>query len=161
SRWNVGERPASTEPPDEALRNAQPDDADGKSGRAVEETGASSADLSVIATRTAPVGGFSQPNFSGGTGFSPDLTSSSRPPAVRTMGKFRLIDAVGQGGFGTVFRAIDTSLGRVVAIKVPKEGVLGTEKDQERFLREAQSAASLRNDHIVTVFEVGGTAERP
>ena len=78
-----------------------------------------------------------------------------------TLGRFRLVDAVGQGGFGTVFRAIDTDLGRVVAIKVPREGVLGSEKEQERFIREAQSAAALRHPHIVLVHEIGGTRERP
>jgi WD40 repeat protein len=162
SRWNVGEPPASTGAGDESSNEPHSDDVDVKSCGAAIETAASGADLSVIAaTRTSPGDSFSQPNFSGETVSAHDLPSPARPPAVRTLGKFRLIDAVGQGGFGTVFRAIDTSLGRVVAVKVPKAGLLGSEKEQERFLREAQSAAALRHDHIVTVYEVGGTAERP
>ena len=64
-------------------------------------------------------------------------------------------------GASALFFAIDTDLGRVVAIKVPREGVLGSEKEQERFIREAQDAAALRHPHIVLVHEIGGTRERP
>ena len=60
-----------------------------------------------------------------------------------------------------MFRAIDTRLGRVVAIKIPRAGVLGSEKEQERFIREAQSAAALRHPGIVSVYEIGGSREQP
>jgi WD40 repeat protein/tRNA A-37 threonylcarbamoyl transferase component Bud32 len=83
------------------------------------------------------------------------------PPAAGVLGKFRLLEAVGQGSFGTVYRALDTELGRPVAVKVPKHEMLGSEKERERFIREARSAAALRHDHIVTLYEVGGTRERP
>ncbi len=82
-------------------------------------------------------------------------------PNLGMLGKFRLLEAVGHGSFGAVFRAIDTELGRTVAVKVPKQEMLGSEKERERFIREARSAAALRHDHIVTVYEVGGTRERP
>lgn len=76
-------------------------------------------------------------------------------------GKFRLIETVGRGSFGTVYQAIDTQLSRLVAIKLPRQGILESEAERERFFREARSAASLNHPHIVPVYEVGGTREQP
>src|SRR5262249_20399473 len=59
------------------------------------------------------------------------------------------------GAFGTVYKARDPSLDRVVAIKVPRAGSLATEEDRDRFLREARSVAQLRHAGIVPVHEVG------
>jgi serine/threonine protein kinase len=77
---------------------------------------------------------------------------SERP---RTLGKFELIDLVGAGAFGSVYRARDTELGRTVAVKVPRAGNLGSSGDTDRFLREARSVARLRHPSIVPVFEIG------
>jgi eukaryotic-like serine/threonine-protein kinase len=161
ARWQArGDSPSPRDPLDAARDSEENDPAD-KSGSAEVET-VSGADHSVVApTRTSAGNPFSEPNFSGVTVSAHESPPAAKLPASRMLGKFRLVDVVGQGGFGTVFRAIDTGLGRVVAIKVPKEGVLGSEKEQERFIREAQSAAALRHDHIVRVYEVGGTRERP
>src|SRR6516165_10150011 len=73
----------------------------------------------------------------------------------RTLGKFELIDLVGAGAFGSVYRARDTELGRTVAVKVPRAGNLGSSGDSDRFLREARSVAQLRHPSIVPVFEIG------
>jgi hypothetical protein len=74
----------------------------------------------------------------------------------RQLGKFELIDRVGIGAFGTVYKARDTKLDRIVAIKVPRAGSLGsTSGDSDRFLREARSVAQLRHPSIVSVHEVG------
>jgi WD40 repeat protein/tRNA A-37 threonylcarbamoyl transferase component Bud32 len=73
----------------------------------------------------------------------------------RTLGHFELIEAVGVGAFGTVYKARDTRLGRTVAIKVPRAGHLGGPEDQDRFLREARSVAQLRHPGIVPVHDVG------
>jgi eukaryotic-like serine/threonine-protein kinase len=161
ARWQArGVAPSPRDPVDVASDSEGIDPAD-KSGAAAVET-VSGGDLSVIAaTRTSPGDSFSEANFSGVTVSAHEAPPPAKLPTTRILGKFRLVDVVGQGGFGTVFRAIDTGLGRVVAVKVPKEGVLGSEKEQERFIREAQSAAALRHAHIVTVFEIGGTRERP
>jgi WD40 repeat protein len=161
ARWQARGGSPSPRNPLDAPRDSKENDPADKSESAAVET-VSGADLSVVApTRTSPGDPFSEPNFSGVTVSAHESPPSAKLPASQMLGKFRLVDVVGQGGFGTVFRAIDTGLGRVVAIKVPKEGVLGSEKDQERFIREAQSAAALRHDHIVRVYEVGGTRERP
>lgn len=71
------------------------------------------------------------------------------------LGKFELLGEVGRGAFGTVYRARDTTLERVVAIKVPRSGQLLTDEDEARFVREARSAAQLHHAGIVPVFEVG------
>jgi tRNA A-37 threonylcarbamoyl transferase component Bud32 len=73
----------------------------------------------------------------------------------KTLGKFELIDQVGAGAFGSVYRARDTELGRVVAVKVPRAGNVGSSGDADRFLREARSVAQLRHPSIVPVFEIG------
>jgi WD40 repeat protein len=77
-------------------------------------------------------------------------------------GQYRILDEnIGRGSFGTVHRAFDTKLGRVVAIKVPRKEILETELDRERFFREAQLAAALDHTNIVRVHEIGGTPDQP
>jgi hypothetical protein len=80
-------------------------------------------------------------------------------PCPRRVGKFELLEELGCGSFGTVFRALDTELGREVAIKILRAGRLATAADTERFLREARSAALLKHPGIVSLFEVGHTEE--
>jgi tetratricopeptide (TPR) repeat protein/tRNA A-37 threonylcarbamoyl transferase component Bud32 len=74
----------------------------------------------------------------------------------KTVGRFSLIQTVGHGGFGIVFRARDPELDRTVAIKVPRRANVGdAPQDMDRFLREARSAAQLRHPSIVSIHEVG------
>jgi WD40 repeat protein/tRNA A-37 threonylcarbamoyl transferase component Bud32 len=75
--------------------------------------------------------------------------------AGRKLGKFELIDVLGHGAFGTVYKARDPELDRTVALKVPRAGNLAGAQERDRFLREARSAAQLRHPSIVTVHEVG------
>ncbi len=71
------------------------------------------------------------------------------------LGKYELLETVGQGAFGTVYKARDAELDRVVAVKVPRAGQLADAQDLDRFLREARSVAQLRHASIVTVHDVG------
>ena len=70
------------------------------------------------------------------------------------VGRFELIDELGVGSFGTVWRAHDTKLDREVAVKIPRQRTL-TAMEMEDVVREARVAARLRHRHIVSVHEVG------
>ena len=76
-------------------------------------------------------------------------------PAPRRIGKFEILDRLGQGGMGTVYKARDPSLDRLVALKTIVSGLLESEEAKERFYREARAAARLQHPNIVTVFEAG------
>jgi hypothetical protein len=77
------------------------------------------------------------------------------PGGPRTLGRFEILDEVGTGAFGTVYKARDPRLDRVVALKVPRPGNLGGDNDRRQFLREARSVAQLRHPAIVPVYEAG------
>ena len=81
-------------------------------------------------------------------------TASFRSEGKKTIGHFHLIESIGVGHFGTVWKARDTELDRTVAIKVPRKDQLH-EAETEQFLREARAAGQLRHPNIVTVHEVG------
>jgi serine/threonine protein kinase len=72
-----------------------------------------------------------------------------------------LIDVVGQGAFGTVYKARDPELDRIVALKVPRAGNLVGPQEMDRFLREARSGAQLRHPSIVSVHEVAQSLRQP
>jgi len=75
---------------------------------------------------------------------------------VTAIGRFAVLETLGHGAFGTVFKARDPQLDRVVAVKVPRRGNVGDGPDDvDRFLREARSAAQLRHPSIVNLHEVG------
>jgi serine/threonine protein kinase len=75
----------------------------------------------------------------------------------RRLGKFELLEELGVGSFGYVFRARDTELDRTVAIKVLRAGGLASQEDIDRFLREARSAAQVKHPGIVTLHDTGQT----
>jgi tetratricopeptide (TPR) repeat protein len=75
-------------------------------------------------------------------------------PSLTKMGRFELIERIGVGGFGSVWKARDKELDRTVAIKIPRAGGM-TGEEQEKFFREARAAAQLRHPSIVSVHEVG------
>jgi len=78
----------------------------------------------------------------------------SEPGSQERLGRFELLERIGQGSFGTVWRAYDTELRRPVALKVPRPGLLDDPLVRERFEREARAAAQLRHPGIVSVHEV-------
>ncbi|HEY1191877.1 MAG TPA: protein kinase [Gemmata sp.] len=84
----------------------------------------------------------------GSSGPAPPL-----PDLPGRLGPYRLVEFLGAGGMGAVYRAEDTALHRFVAVKVVKGGVdTGT---RARFLSEARALAAVRHDNVVTVYYVG------
>jgi WD40 repeat protein/tRNA A-37 threonylcarbamoyl transferase component Bud32/tetratricopeptide (TPR) repeat protein len=83
------------------------------------------------------------------------------PTGMGKLGKFELLEGVGSGAFGTVYKAHDRELDRIVAVKIPRLGRLPNQEEQERFLREARSVAQLRHPSIVSVYEVGQSDGTP
>jgi tRNA A-37 threonylcarbamoyl transferase component Bud32 len=77
----------------------------------------------------------------------------------RRLGKFKLLEELGLGSFGQVFRAYDTELGRTVAIKLLRAGRLASREEVDRFLREARSAAQLQHPGLVALHETGETED--
>jgi serine/threonine protein kinase len=95
---------------------------------------------------------------------SGELLAVARAPGAanrtpRRLGKFELLEELGLGSFGHVFRARDTELGRTVAIKLLRAGRLASREDVDRFLREARSAAQLQHPGLVALYEIGQTPE--
>src|SRR6516165_1072576 len=76
-----------------------------------------------------------------------------------TIGRYRIIRRLGQGGFGRVYLAHDDELNRPVAIKVPNPERIGHPEDVEAYLNEARILARLDHPHIVPVFDVGRTED--
>ena len=71
------------------------------------------------------------------------------------LGHYNVLDRIGAGGMGEVYRARDTKLGRTVAIKVLPDAIAADPDRRERFLREARAAAALSHPNIAMLFEVG------
>jgi len=76
-------------------------------------------------------------------------------PDDRRFGDYELLERIGRGGMGVVFRAHQISLGREVAVKFIVGGLADNTRAVARFLAEARAAARLHHPHIVPVFEVG------
>ncbi len=92
-----------------------------------------------------------------GNSFSVSAEAETVPYAAaeaRTLGHFELVEQIGTGSFGSVWKARDAELDRIVAVKIPRKGQLDP-AEAEHFLREARAAAQLRHPNIVSVHEVG------
>jgi serine/threonine protein kinase len=70
-------------------------------------------------------------------------------------GRYRLIEMIGQGGMGAVYKAHDTMLRRDVAIKILPTELAAQEGYRERFQRESYTAARLTEPHIIPIFDYG------
>src|ERR1700683_1866505 len=75
-------------------------------------------------------------------------------PATR-LGPYEILSSIGAGGMGEVYRARDTRLDRIVAIKILREHLSGNPQLRERFDREAKAISSLSHPHICPLYDVG------
>src|SRR5512147_860104 len=78
-----------------------------------------------------------------------------REMQLEKIGKYRVLERLGQGAMGEVFRAHDPVLGRDVAVKVLADKLSGDDNARLRFQREARSAAQLNHPNIITVHDFG------
>ncbi len=82
------------------------------------------------------------------------LEPSTKPDSLGRLGHYEILQVIGRGAFGTVLRAFDDKLQRVVAIKVLASEMAATSPARKRFLREAQASAAIRHEHVVNIYAV-------
>jgi len=83
------------------------------------------------------------------------LAPAEKPDEIGRLGPYRVLQVLGAGGMGVVFRAEDPHLERVVALKAMLPALASTPLAKQRFFREAKAAAALKHANIVTIFQVG------
>jgi serine/threonine protein kinase len=77
----------------------------------------------------------------------------------RTLGRYKLVEEIGQGGMAVVYRGLDTTLHREVAVKILHPHLSRKEANRVRFAREARVVATLHHDNIVEIYDFSGGDE--
>ena len=102
---------------------------------------------------------------SGTSGDTLNFASFLAPPEsadeLGWLAHYRVLKMLGRGGMGAVFQAEDTHLRRIVALKVILPESAASSAARERFLREARACAALKNDHVITIYQVGQDRDVP
>src|SRR5215470_10931516 len=82
------------------------------------------------------------------------LAPATKPGVLGRLDHYEVLDVIGRGGMGIVLRAFDETLHRVVAIKVMAAQLASSGTARKRFVREAQAAAAVRNEHVIDIHAV-------
>jgi hypothetical protein len=78
-----------------------------------------------------------------------------RPMVTKTISHYEILAPIGEGGMGVVCRAVDTRLGRPVALKLLRHERLINTESRTRFIQEARAASALNHPHIITIYDIG------
>jgi len=82
------------------------------------------------------------------------LQPSSKPGSLGRLSHYEVLEVLGQGGFGTVVRAYDEKLQRMIAIKIMSPRLAATSPARKRFMREARSSAAIRHENVVDIHAI-------
>lgn len=82
------------------------------------------------------------------------LEPATRDGSLGRLGHYEVLEVIGRGAFGTVLRAFDEKLERIVAIKVLAPEMAATSPARKRFLREAKTSAQIRHENVVSIYSV-------
>ncbi|MBL8817844.1 MAG: protein kinase [Planctomyces sp.] len=83
------------------------------------------------------------------------LRPAEQTDEIGRLGGYRILQVLGSGGMGVVYRAEDPSLKRLVALKVMKPVIAANREAKARFMKEAEATAAIEHDNIVTIYQVG------
>lgn len=117
----------------------------------------------ITAAESAPLPDPSVPHDSDDESSDPDetrsgdlriLLPSDKPGSIGRLGHYEVLEILGRGAFGIVFKAFDEKLHRLVAIKALSPELAATSPPRKRFLREARSVAAVKHDNIVQIYSV-------
>src|SRR5215217_2976111 len=78
-----------------------------------------------------------------------------KPLPVKTIAHYRIVEPIGAGGMGAVYKAYDNKLQRIVALKLLPSEYVSQYDRRRRFFQEARAASALNHPHILTIYEVG------
>ncbi len=84
-----------------------------------------------------------------------------KPTPEQTIAHYRIMEPIGAGGMGAVYKAYDKKLHRTVALKLLPAEYISQQDRRRRFLQEARAASALNHPHILTVYEVGEDEGKP
>jgi eukaryotic-like serine/threonine-protein kinase len=89
------------------------------------------------------------------------LIRENGPMIGQTISQYKILEKLGEGGMGVVYKAEDTKLRRTVALKFLPPALLRSPEDRQRFVHEAQATASLSHANVATIFEINESKDSP